>query len=240
MTRVPFTAGLGLVLTSISSAPAAFCQTSESTLFDRSSFHGKAEVGLGLLGLPNAEVCTNHHIFLGCKRGDSSPMLELWQLFRPSPVFASGAGITIGLFPITDAPNQEAPGISRDHRRGYLTAEGIARFYWLHGPVWESWIGATGGLVVVSDTYTTNNNANDQAYVGPRGITIRSEGYTLGVATGVTKSLTEAWSVGASLRYGLWSLPKTAARDTFGDEASLVGRVATIVIGINVGYRLKL
>ncbi len=240
MNRLPAAVHTCLVLASICYALDVHSQTSESSAFDRSSFHGKAEVGLGLLGLPTAEVCTNRHIFLGCKRGDSSPMLELWQLFRPSPLFSAGAGITIGLFPIADAPKQEAQGVSRDHKRGYLTAEGIVRFYWLRGPVWESWIGATGGLVVVSDTYATNNATTDRAFIGPRGITIRSEGYTLGIATGVAKSLTDAWSVGASLRYGLWSLPRTPARDTLGDEASLIGRVATIVIGVNVGYRLKL
>ncbi len=214
-------------------------EAAEAPAFDRSSFHGKAEVGLGLLGLPTAKVCTNR-LFLGCKRGDSSPMLELWQLFRPSPVFAVGAGITIGLFPITDAPKNEPAGVTRDHKRGYLTAEGIARFYWLHGPVWESWVGVTGGMVVVSDNYATNNNVTDRAYIGPRGITIRSEGYTVGIATGVTRSLSEAWTIGGTIRYGLWSLPATPARDTLGDEASLIGHVATFVIGINVGYRLKL
>jgi hypothetical protein len=167
-------------------------------------------------------------------------MLELWQLFRPNPLFSAGAGITIGLFPITDAPKQEPPGVSRDHKRGYLTAEAIVRFYWLHGPVWESWVGATGGLVVVSDTYATNNSATDSAFIGPRGITIRSEGYTVGVATGVAKSLSDAWTIGMSLRYGLWSLPNFPASDAFGDQASLIGRVATLVLGIDVGYRLKL
>ena len=241
MNRVARSLQLRLLLISTFSTFVARGQSEDASAFGRSSFHGKAEVGLGILGLPTAEVCTNRTIAnIGCKRGDSSPMLELWQLFRPSPLFAAGAGITIGLFPITDAPKQEPVGVSRDHKRGYLTAEGIARFYWLHGPVWESWIGATGGLVVVSDTYLTNNNSTDRAYIGPRGITIRSEGYTIGVATGVTKSLSEAWTIGASLRYGLWSLPKTPARDTLGDEASLIGRIATFVIGINVGYRLKL
>ncbi len=215
-------------------------ESDETPAYDRNSFHGKAEVGLGLLGLPTAKVCTNRLLpGLGCKRGDSSPMLELWQLFRPSPLFAFGAGITIGLFPITDAPKNEPPGVSRDHKRGYFTAEGIARFYWLHGPVWESWIGVTGGGVVVSDTYATNNNVTDRAYIGPRGITIRSEGYTLGFATGVTRSLSEAWTLGATLRYGLWSLPATPARDTLGDEASLIGRVATFVIGIKRGIQIE-
>jgi len=219
----------------------ARAQSTATTAFDRANFHGKAEVGLGLLGLPTANVCTNRALItLGCKRGDSSPMLELWQLFRPNPLFAAGAGITIGLFPITDAPKQEAEGIARNHRRGYFSAEAIARFYLLHGPVWEAWVGGTGGLVVVSDTYSSRNNTTDRAYIGPRGITIRTEGYTLGVATGVNKYLTEYWTVGAGIRYGLWSLPKEPASDSLKDQASLAGRVATIVIGINVGYRLPL
>jgi opacity protein-like surface antigen len=116
----------------------------------------------------------------------------------------------------------------------------IARWYWLNGPAWESWIGGTGGLVVVSDTYTTNNEVTDRYVVGPRGVTIRTEGYTLGLAAGVSNVLSESWTVGAGFRYGLWFLPNAPARDVLGDEASLIGRVATIVIGINVGYRLQL
>ena len=208
--------------------------------FDRSQFHGKAEVGLGFLALPDANVCTNRLIAIGCTRGDLSPTLELWQLFRPSPFFAAGAGVTIGLFPIADAPLNSSPGVSREHQRGYFTAEGIARFYWLHGPVWESWVGITGGLVVVSDNYITNNNATQSAFIGPRGVTIRTEGYTSGLATGVSRALSDNWSVGAGLRYALWSIPNSPAQDAFGDQASLIGRVATLVIGINVGYRLKL
>jgi hypothetical protein len=228
------------LITALASATLAHAQSEEALTFDRSRFHGKAEVGLGLLGLPSAKVCTNRALNFGCNAGDSSPMLEVWQLFRPNPVFAAGAGVTIGLFPIAGAPKLEAPGVSRDHRRGYFTAEMIARWYWLHGRVWESWLGATGGLVVISDTYTTNNDVTDRAMLGPRGVTIRTEGYTLGVAAGVSKSLSESWTVGAGLRYGLWFLPSAPERDALGDEASLIGKVATIVIGINVGYRLQL
>jgi hypothetical protein len=224
----------------IPSLARAQTQADEGITFDRGGFHGKAEVGLGLLGLPNARVCTNRTLHFGCNSGDSSPMLELWQLFRPNPVFAMGAGVTIGLFPVANAPKQEAIGVSRDHSRGYLTAEMIARWYWLNGPAWESWIGGTGGLVVVSDRYATNNEVTDRYVLGPRGVTIRTEGYTLGVAAGVTKALSESWTIGAGFRYGLWFLPSAPARDVLGDEASLIGRVATIVIGINVGYRLRL
>ena len=231
---------LGVLLLTACYVKPAVADDLEPISFDRSQFHGKAEVGLGFLGLPRANVCTNRLLFGYCTRGDLSPMLELWQLFRPSPLFAAGAGVTIGLFPIADAPLNSAPGISREHKRGYFTAEAIARFYWLRGPVWESWVGATGGLVVVSDNYVTNNDTTDSAFIGPRGVTIRTEGYTLGIAMGVSRALSDNWSLGATMRYGLWSLPNAPARDALGDEASLVGRVATLVIGINVGYRLKL
>jgi hypothetical protein len=227
------------IVAALTGSCRAGAQTEEGLTFDRSRFHGKAEVGLGMLGLPSAKLCTNREL-KECNVGDGSPMLEVWQLFRPNPVFAAGAGVTIGLFPIADAPKLEAPGVSRDHRRGYFTVDMIARWYWLHGPVWESWLAATGGLVVVSDTYTTNNDVTDRAMLGPRGVTIRSEGYTLGLAAGVSKSLSESWAIGASLRYGLWLLPTTPARDSLGDEASLIGKVATFIIGVNVGYRLQL
>lgn len=239
--RVPLFLCCASAAACLAQATAARAAHDEEVMtFDRSRFHGKAELGLGLLGLPSAKVCTNRALNFGCNVGDMSPMLEVWQLFRPNPVFAAGAGVTIGLFPIADAPKLEAPGVSRDHRRGYFTAEMIARWYWLHGPVWESWLGVTGGLVVVSDTYTTNNEVNDRAMLGPRGVTIRTEGYTLGVAAGVSESLSESWTIGAGVRYGLWVLPKVPARDALGDEASLIGSVATIVIGVNVGYRLQL
>jgi hypothetical protein len=217
---------------------SAQAQTDEGLQFDQARFHGKVEAGLGLLGLPTAKVCTNRA--LGCIRGDSSPMLEMWQLFRPNPIFAVGAGVTLGLFPIADAPQQGATGISRDHRRGYFTVETIARWYWLHGSVWESWVGATGGLVVVSDTFATNNDVTDRAILGPRGVTIRSEGLALGLAAGVSESLSDSWTVGAGLRLGIWSLPTAPARDALGDEASLVGPVATVIVGVNVGYRIQL
>jgi hypothetical protein len=238
--RPRYAIGAALVATIICAGARAIAQTPEPFSFDRERFIGKAEVGLGLIALPTAQVCTNRALLLPCKLGDTSPMLDIWQLFRPSPVFAAGAGVTIGLFPITDAPQSEPAGVSRDHRRGYFTAEAMARMYWLRGPIWESWLGVTSGLAVISDTYITNNNVTDVAFVGPRGVTIRTEGFTLGLAAGVAESLSEAWTVGAGLRYALWFLPSVPARDALGDEASLIGRVGTFVIGVNLGYRMKL
>jgi hypothetical protein len=58
---------------------------------------GMAEVGIGLLTLPTAEVCVER-TEAGCSRGDRSLMLSAWPLFRRG-AFAGGAGVTIGLTP---------------------------------------------------------------------------------------------------------------------------------------------
>jgi len=200
---------------------------------------GTAELGVGVLSLPTAEVCSARETGR-CREGDTSLMLEVWQLFRVNHRFAAGAGITLGLFPTTDAPRSDPEGVTRNHSRGYLTAEGIARIFFLQGPPWEGWVGATGGLVVVSDTYSPRGSSSDRALVGPRGVTTRTEGYTLGLATGVAYEVATDLNLGLSLRYGLWSLPTTPAKNTLGDEASLTGRNSTLLVGVSVGYRVRL
>ncbi|HMJ14878.1 MAG TPA: hypothetical protein VK524_25875, partial [Polyangiaceae bacterium] len=152
---------------------------------------GMAEFGVGWLTLPGAEVCGGP-TQASCQQGDTSLELEAWQLYRANLRFAFGAGLTLGLVPTTDAPRSipdpvegEDP-IERDHSRGYLTIEGIARYYPWVGESWEVWAGVTGGVVILSDTFATPpGKYEDKALVGPRGITIRSEGYTIGLAAGV-------------------------------------------------------
>ena len=88
----------------------------------------------------------------------------------------------LALLPTTDAPRDDPPGIPRDHSRGYFTVESIARYYPIAGPRFESWLGLTGGLVVVSDSFKNQETESDRQLVGPRGATIRTEGITAGVA----------------------------------------------------------
>jgi opacity protein-like surface antigen len=205
---------------------------------------GMAEFGVGWLTLPGAEVCGGQS---SCTKGDTSLELEAWQLYRANLRFAFGAGVTLGLIPTTDAPRSEperVPGeepIERDHSRGYLTIEGIVRYYPFVGEDWEAWAGLTGGLVVVSDTFATPaGKYEDKALVGPRGITIRTEGYTIGLAAGAAYSLAANWSLGGTLRYGNWFLPSIAETDALGDQASLTGRTTMFAFGINIAYRVAL
>lgn len=197
---------------------------------------GMAEVGLGWIVLPGAEVCGA----AGCSQGDSSLMLEAWQLFRANGVFAVGAGITLGLIPTTDAPRQDPEGIERDHTRRYFTIEGTVRYYPYREETLEAWVGLTSGLVVISDRFESKAGRQEIELVGPQGVTIRTEGYTIGVAVGGAYVFAPNWSVGGSFRFANWFLPNEPATDPLGDEASLVGRNSVFGLGATIAYRMPL
>lgn len=197
---------------------------------------GIAEAGFGWLTLPGANVCSSG----GCKAGDTSFELDAWQLYRQNLRLAFGAGLLLGLIPTTDAPQRDSPGISRDHSRKYLTLEGMLRYYPYVAERFELWLGLTGGLVVVSDRFVVDDDYDDKPLVGPPGVTIRTEGGTLGVALGGAYGLTENWSVGGSFRFGNWFLPDVPATDALKDTASVTGRNSVFSLGFNVAYRISL
>jgi hypothetical protein len=200
---------------------------------------GIAEAGVGWLTLPGADVCIDRKT--GCSKGDTSLALELWQLYRQSTRFAFGAGILLALIPTTDAPQADPEGLERDHSRRYFTIEGMIRYYPYVGETVEWWFGGTGGLVVVSDRFVVSQHAeDDRALLGPRGVTVRTEGGTIGIAGGPVLALAPHWSLGLTLRYGHWFLPNEPARDPLGSEASLTGRNTVFSAGATVAFRTEL
>lgn len=210
---------------------------------DAERVRGTAEFGVGMLTLPGARVCVAGEETTSCSRGDTSLMLEAWQLVRPRHVFAAGAGITLGVIPTKDDVPTSAGHIEREHRRGYFTGEVIARYYPLLRRTLEGWVGLTAGLVVVGDTFTSSSASvqeTDKAFVGPRGVTLRTEGYTMGLAVGGTYNFATDWYFGANFRLGSWFLPQQPERGALGDEASLTGRTGVFVTGLNVAYRVAL
>jgi hypothetical protein len=197
---------------------------------------GMAEVGVGVLTLPGAEVCIERSA--GCEKGDTSFEIEAWPLYRPTVRWALGAGLMLGLIPTQDAPKKDPEGVDREHSRSYFTAEAIGRRYLYVGVNTEFWVGLTGGLVVVSDRFSVPDpTLADRALVGPRGVTIRTEGGAIGLAVGGALALTENWSLATTLRYGNWFLPEKAAKDPFGTEASLTGRSSYFTFALSLSYR---
>ena len=99
----------------------------------------------------------------------------------------------------------------------------------------------TGGLVVVSDRFVVESGVlADRALVGPQGVTIRTEGGTIGLAGGAAFALAENWSLGGMLRYGQWFLPTEPAEDALGSKASLTGRNSYVMLSLAVTYRSML
>jgi hypothetical protein len=103
----------------------------------------------------------------------------------------------------------------------------------------EFYLALTGGLVVLSDRFQVVDDY-DKPLIGPAGVTIRTEGGTLGLALGGAYQLSRNWSVGGSLRFGNWFLPQKPARDPFEDRASISGRNSVFSLGFNVAYRIAL
>lgn len=205
---------------------------------DSDTTFGMAEFGIGLLTLPTAEVCVERTA-AGCSRGDRSLMLSAAPIFRRG-AFAAGAGVMVGLTPTTDAPRNDPPGLKRDHSRTYFTVEATGRYYLELSETLDGWVGITSGLIVVNDTFTTETGQSDVALVGPPGVTILTEGYSIGAAGGLSFPLSDNWLIGGNLRLSNWFLPRQPATDPLGDEASLSGSVLTIDLALTVSFRSRI
>ncbi len=204
-------------------------QPRENRDFERP--HGVVEFGIGMLALPDARLCGG----AGCDVGDLSLEVDAWPLFRASPSFAVGAGLTLALTPIQDVP-QRNTRFQRDHSRRYFLVEGIGRYYPLHGQELEAWIGVSTGLVVVSDNFRTASQDPDQIIIGSNSANIATEGLSLGLAAGITFGVSEQVQVGGTLRVANWFLPATQEAITFGEEASLANRVTMLNLALTVAY----
>jgi hypothetical protein len=198
---------------------------------------GMAEGNVGILTLPAAEVCVERSA--GCSKGDVVFALEGWQLYRATRRWAFGAGVVVGLVP-TAHPKQPPEAIPRDHTRSYYTFEGMLRYYPYVGKDFEAWTGILGGLVVVSDSFDVIDKTDDRALLGGRGVTIRTEGGSLGLAGGFAYGMSEHWSLLGSLRLSEWFLPREPATDPLGSEASLTGPNTAVMLGFGVAYRASL
>jgi hypothetical protein len=196
--------------------------------------YGAVEFGIGILALPDARVCGE----AGCDRGDVSLEVDAWPLFRASPRFAVGAGLTLALTPTQDVPqgDQQFP---REHSRRYFQAEGIGRYYLLHGRGLEAWTGLSAGLIVVSDNFRTKGGSEDVMLIGSDSANIATEGLALGLAAGVTFGVSETLQLGGTLRVANWFLPSSHERISFGEEASLADRVTMINAALVVAYHAR-
>jgi hypothetical protein len=194
-------------------------------------------MGVGFFTLPGAQVCIAS--FAGCSKGDTSLVLSAWPTFRRGR-FAIGAGVMVGITSTSEAPQNNPPDLPRDHTRRYYSAEITGRYYVPLSERMEGWFGVTTGLGVVNDTFQSQKGLRERVIPGPRGITLLTEGFTLGGGVGLSHQLSENFRFGGGLRVSCWFLPDEPAVSPFGDRASLTGSVAVVDLGITLAYRSRL
>jgi hypothetical protein len=175
----------------------------------------------------------------GCSKGDSSLAVSAWPLFRRVS-FAVGAGVLLGHTSSTDAPRNDPIESPRDHFRRYFTVEATGRYYAPFNEQVDGWLGVTTGLVVVNDLFQSQRGLTNKAVIGPRGVIILTEGYSLGMGMGLAHAVANHWRVGGGMRVSTWFLPATPTKDPLGDEASLRGVVAAVELSLTVAYRSRL
>jgi len=198
-----------------------------------------AQLGVGLLTLPAADVCLRGG---PCTKGDNSIEADFWQLYRANRYFAIGAGASVALKPVTDNPPSPDPDLLRTHTRSYFLVEAQARYYWIRADTFEAWLGLTAGGVIVSDRYSLDGgqSSSDAAIIGPRASTVRTEGGVFGALLGANWSFAPNWAVGFNARYMRWFLPHTPATTVFLDRASLTDQQDALDFGISCSYRIAL
>jgi hypothetical protein len=221
--------------------------TEEDTLAERavSRPHTTAEVEAGILALPNAPISPvsqgGNTPFGKLGKGDATVMVGFHLLFRGGPAWEIGAGALLGPRPTSDSIGSTA--LPRTHSRSYLWVGGEARYIPIHYRWIEAWVGLNAGGILVADRYDNNSGGSTPEFVGPwnvNEVTVRTEGFSVGLQLGVDWMFAEAFVVGLGLRYDRWVLPNQQGCSPLGDCATLTGSVSAFEGGLTFGYRLPL
>jgi len=163
-----------------------------------------------------------------------APAAQFSGLFGVNQRFAVGAAASLALTPFSRVP-ADPEGVEREHARVYLMADMVGRMNLLVYPNYRGFLLASTGLVVISDTYRSLRGVTDRALVGPRGVTLRTEGFGVGVGFGIETWLSSLTTLGGKIHSGLWLLPSERATDALGDHASMSGVNSFVMVTLGVG-----
>lgn len=209
--------------------------------------HTVAELGAGIIALPTAPISQaqrgGNTPFGTFGRGDATVQIGLNVLYRWSREFAAGAGFLFAPSPTSDDQYGTLGGLRnlpRTHARSYLFFGGEGRYIPVHYRFIEAWVGVSAGGVVIADRFTTDVGEDVPPILGRKEVTIRTQGFALGVEFGGSYYLTENVIAGLNIRTSRWFLPETARCSSIGDCATLSGTVEAFQLGATIGYRLPL
>jgi hypothetical protein len=241
------------VLVFFVAAPALAEEPTESTgegandplarIIDRA--HTVAELEAGFIALPNAPISPGQRggdvAFVGkIGRGDATLQTGIHVLYRWNRSYAIGAGALFAPSPTSDEQYGGLSSLSRTHSRSYLFLGMEGRYMPVHYKNIEAWVGLSSGGVIVADRFTTETPDDVPSILGTPDVTVRTEGFALGVQAGGNYYLSESWIAGANLRGYHWLLPEHPACSPIGDCATLSGSVQVFEVGLTIGYRLPL
>jgi hypothetical protein len=215
--------------------------------------HTIAELELGFIALPNAPISPSQQggsLPFGTTigHGDATASLGLHFLYRGGADWAIGAG---ALFcPNPTSETTLVNGITRTHSRDYLWMGAEARYIPIHFKTVEAWVGLAVGGVLVADRFTTDTTIQRPPIdvpsdLGTSQVTVKSEGFALGLQVGGEWEPAENLVVGLALRFDNWILPSAPSLNSpvctpIGDCPTLSGPVTEIEFGIRLGYRIPL
>lgn len=207
--------------------------------------HTVAELEAGIIALPTAPISASQRggdtPFLGrVGRGDATLNLGIHVLYRWNDAFAIGATGAFAPAPTSDDQYGGDKNLPRTHSRSYLFLGAEGRYIPVHYKFAEAWIGPSVGAVIVADRFITDAGDDVPPILGTREVTIRTEGFALGIQGGGSYYLSENWIAGAVLRGYDWILPQRARCSAIGDCSTLQGHVLALELGITIGYRLPL
>jgi hypothetical protein len=209
--------------------------------------HTIAELEVGFIALPNAPISQSERggslPGIGTiGHGDATASLGMHLLYRGGVDWAIGAGALFGPNPTSSTTNGN--GSESTHSRDYLWMGGEARYIPLRLRTIEAWVGIAVGGIIVADRFTTTTPPVPSD-LGTSQVTVRSEGFSLGLQVGGDWDVSEHFVLGLAVRFDNWILPtvpslaSTQCTPT-GNCATLSGPVTEIEFGIRVGYRIPL
>jgi hypothetical protein len=206
--------------------------------------HTVAELEAGIIALPDAPISRRQQggdtPLGGFGKGDATLQTGVHLLYRGKPEWAIGAGFLFGPSPTSDKEYGGLRNLPRTHSRSYLFIGTEGRYVPLRTKSLEAWVGLTGGIVVIADRFVSDGGEKVPPILGTREVTIRTEGFGLGVQAGGSWMFADNWVTGLTARTDRWFLPDSPQCSAIGDCATLTGSVAVFELGVTIGYRLPL
>lgn len=244
--RLGFAAGLAalFVVAPASAAPDEPPPMSANALeYLATRPHTIAEIEAGVIALPNKAISNAQRggdTPLGrVGRGDATMQVGAHVLYRFNRNYVVGAGVIFSPFGTSDDQYGGKSNLTRSHTRSYLFMGAEGRYVPFRYKSFEGWAGVSVGGVIVADRFHTDA-PEVPPILGVPDVTIRTEGFAMGLQAGATYYISENWIGGANLRGYTWILPEGRQCSPIGDCATLAGSVLVLEMGLTIGYRLPL